>query len=210
MYDNPSPILARATLLQIGRGCRQAAAARLSTDPSKMCRSMPFLATGMSASVWAALVAAVAAGPHDGSATHGGAEGGCEEAGGEDLIILQVRSRYANSSSQRGSFLKDLESLNSRVTYAADVHEIDPTDWLKQCVYYFKLGGFQKEDQMNPKYSTYYLKDKASGLCTITLAAAFENMQYNYSVQKVLQDHDLLTAEIAAVKDMRSLWPCQQ
>jgi len=119
---------------------------------------------------------------------------------GEEPSTLLTRSRYAKLAHRRGSFLKELEELNSRVTYACNVHEVDPTDWLSQCAYYFKLGGFAAEGGMSPKYSTYYLKDKESGLCTMTLTSAFLNMEYNRSVQDALQDTDLRNTQFAAVE----------
>jgi len=111
-------------------------------------------------------------------------------------------SRYAHWEDHRDRYLRELEGLNSRVTYGCNVHEVDPTDWLNQCAYFFKLGGFQPEGSMFPRYSTYYLKEKESGLCTMTLSAAFVNMEYSESVQQALQDHDLMKAEFAAVEGM--------
>ena len=88
--------------------------------------------------------------------------------------------------------IERLDDLNSRLTYAAYVRPTNLTDWINQCAYYFKLGGFQLEGGMNPMYSTYYLRDKPSGLCTLRLSAGLKDMAWSIPIQEVFAENDLL------------------
>ena len=106
----------------------------------------------------------------------------------------QVRSKSKALSVQ--DMTQEIQDLNDKVTFTAEVQVANPTDWLRQCAYWFKFGGFQLEGGMKPMYSSYYLKDADSGLCTITLASAFRNMMWNNTIQSVFEETDLLTAEM--------------
>merc|ERR1711959_809894 len=105
---------------------------------------------------------------------------------------LDVRSVSGNPVAQ---IQKEFQELNEQVTYACDVQLANATDWLQQCAYYFKLGGFKHEEHMTPKYSSYYLKDQECGLCTMTMSSAFKNMMYGRDVFTVLNETDLATAQ---------------
>jgi len=93
----------------------------------------------------------------------------------------------------------EIENLNKNLTFTAEVQVADPTDWLSQCAHFFKLEDFPLEGGSGVE--TYGLRDAESGLCTITLSAAFKDMMWNNSIQSVLQETDLLGAEFDDISE---------
>ena len=67
----------------------------------------------------------------------------------------------------------DLHHLNSKMSdYFGRVHATNKTMWMRECVEYIKRSGFGMMGNQ-VKYSTYYYKDKPSGLCNLLLWSDF-------------------------------------
>jgi len=75
----------------------------------------------------------------------------------------------------------------------------NPSDWLNQCAHLFKQSGFKRENEGGG--GTYVLKDADSGLCTQTLSSGLKDMMWNNTIQSVLQETDLLTAEMDDIQE---------
>lgn len=116
------------------------------------------------------------------------------------LIVILGHAQGCQSVSDGPGMQEDLAELNSNLTYAAYVRPTNATDWINQCAYYFKLGGFQLEGGMNPKYSTYYLRDKPSGLCTLRLSAGLKDMAWSIPIQEVFAWNDLLRVSMPEIE----------
>jgi len=57
--------------------------------------------------------------------------------------------------------------------YFGRVHATNKTMWMRECVEYIKRSGFGMGLGNPVKYSTYYYKEKPSGLCNLLLWSDF-------------------------------------
>lgn len=91
-----------------------------------------------------------------------------------------------------------IDELNQQLsTYGGRVHATNKTDWLSECVEFFKRGGFYMGD-LHVKYSTYHLKDKPSGLCNIKLFVDIN--KWTNEIASVFSETDLMNTKFEDIE----------
>ena len=116
------------------------------------------------------------------------------------VFVVGVVAATNNDEKLSSNYHPDLHHLNSKMSdYFGRVHATNKTMWMRECVEYIKRAGFGL-GMFNPvRYSTYYYKDKPSGLCNLLLWSDFYG--WTPAIQDVFNNTDLMSASYEDIQD---------
>ena len=116
------------------------------------------------------------------------------------VFVVGVVAATNNDEKLSSNYHPDLHPLNSKMSdYFGRVHATNKTMWMRECVEYIKRAGFGL-GMFNPvRYSTYYYKDKPSGLCNLLLWSDFYG--WTPAIQDVFNNTDLMSASYEDIQD---------